>query len=156
MKKALIITIFAISSVIMGGAACFTYAGSTSTSVNTGVSVAEFVTIGDIEVSGEYKIIFDTSTIYTTCNVSASIKNQDSNDSYTENINRTYSFNFDAFSQYITVTGTTSGTWEDDVAITSPELAWNSDISSKTGEELSDIVSTLSKEKVTITFKAEV
>lgn len=154
MKKALIITIFAISSVIMGGAACFAYAGSTSTSVNTGVSVAEFVTIGDIEVSGEYKIIFDTSTIYTTCNVSASIKNQDSNDSYTENINRTYSFNFDAFSQYITVTGTISGTWEDDVAITSPKLTWNSDISSKTGEELSDIISTLSKEKVTITFKA--
>lgn len=154
MKKALIITIFSIASVIMGGAACFTYAGSTSTSTNIGVNVAEFVTIGDIEVSGEYKIIFDTSKIYTTCTVSAILKNQDSNDSYIENITRTYSFNFDAFSEYITVSGDTSGTWEDDVVITSPKLAWNIDISNKTSKELSSIISDLSKKKVTITFKA--
>lgn len=152
MKKALTITIFSILSVITVGVATFVYVGQSSESSDVNVKIAEYKTIGDISLTGYYKVIIDATNIYSDCTLSATISNTSEDYTITS---KTYSFTYsDNFKEYFNITGTLEGDWSDGKIITAPTITYIDDKKPTTNEELSALKAVIDSSIITVTFMA--
>ena len=158
MKKAFLVTLLSIGTIMSSGVAAFVYSSSTESEANIMVVIASynnFISNEDtnINVNGEFKLIIGQE-IETYCTINATCINKSNNDSTLENnYDGSYYFSWDStYDSYFNFDNY-KGNFVSGTIIDSPTITYKKDMSPITNEDINKLESTLKDKDIKITFK---